>query len=120
MAPTLPEGSAILVDRARRWRRVGGIFVVRTADGVVVKRAGKDEAGGWLLQGVHPAWEPALWPDDAEVIGEVKWMARTLSVGVGDAHASITISHTVRLARPTATGTPRGGCDQPVGSCSVA
>ena len=44
MEPTLPEGSAILVDRARRRRRVGGIFVVRTADGVVVKRAGKDRS----------------------------------------------------------------------------
>ena len=103
MAPTLPEGSAILVDRARSRRRVGGIFVVRTADGVVVKRAGKDEAGGWLLLSDHPAWEPAPWPADTEVVGEVKWMARTLSLGVGDAHASITISHTVRsggLPRP--------------------
>ena len=78
MEPTLPEDSAILVDRARRRRRVGGIFVVRTADGVVVKRAGKDEAGRWLLLSDHPAWEPAPWPADAEVLGEVKWMARTL------------------------------------------
>ena len=78
MDPTLPEGSAILVDRARRRRRSGGIFVVRTADGVVVKRAGKDEAGRWLLLSDHPAWKPAPWPDDAKVIGEVKWMARTL------------------------------------------
>ncbi len=78
MEPTLPEGTAILVDRARRRRRVGGIFVVRTADGVVVKRAGKDEAGHWLLLSDHPAWEPVPWPADAEVLGEVKWMARTL------------------------------------------
>ena len=78
MEPTLPEGTAILVDRARRRRRVGGIFVVRTADGVVVKRAGKDAAGRWLLLSDHPAWEPAPWPADAEVLGEVKWMARTL------------------------------------------
>ena len=74
----MPESSAILVDRARRRRRVGGIFVVRTADGVVVKRAGKDEAGRWLLLSDHPAWEPVPWPADAEVLGEVKWMARTL------------------------------------------
>ena len=78
MEPALPEGSAILVDRARRRRRIGAIFVVRTADGVVVKRAGKDEAGGWLLLSDHPTWEPAPWPRDAVVIGEVKWMARTL------------------------------------------
>ena len=78
MEPTLPEGSAILVDRARRRRRVGGIFVVRTGDGVVVKRAGKDQAGAWLLLSDHPTWEPVPWPQDAKVIGEVKWMARTL------------------------------------------
>ena len=78
MEPTLPEGSAILLDRARRRRRVGGIFVVRTADGVVVKRAGKDNRGRWLLLSDHPAWQPAPWPQDADVIGEVKWMARTL------------------------------------------
>ena len=78
MEPALPEGTAILVDRARRRRRVGGIFVVRTADGVVVKRAGKDEAGRWLLLSDHPAWEPAPWPADAEALGEVKWMARAL------------------------------------------
>lgn len=34
MEPALPEGSDILADCARR--RAGGIFVVRTADGVVV------------------------------------------------------------------------------------
>ena len=78
MEPTLPEGSAILVDRARRRRRVGGIFVVRTGDGVVVKRAGKDQAGAWQLLSDHPAWKPASWPRDAEVLGEVKWMARTI------------------------------------------
>ena len=78
MEPALPEGSAILVDRARRRRRVGGIFVVRTADGVVVKRAGKDQSGAWQLLSDHPAWNPAPWPRDAQVIGEVKWMARTL------------------------------------------
>lgn len=78
MEPALPEGSAILVDRARRRRREGGIFVVRTADGVVVKRLGKDDAGGWQLLSDHPAWDPVPWPQDAKVIGEVKWMARTL------------------------------------------
>ena len=78
MEPTLPEGSSILVDRARRRRRAGGIFVVRTGDGVVIKRLGKDATGSWQLLSDHPAWEPTPWPDDAAIIDEVKWMARTL------------------------------------------
>lgn len=77
MEPTLPAGCSILVNRNRRYRRVGRIFVIRTADGVVVKRLGKTPKG-WQLLSDHPKWKPVPWPDDAEVIGEVKWMAQTL------------------------------------------
>ncbi|MDE0166243.1 MAG: hypothetical protein OXL36_14220 [Bryobacterales bacterium] len=52
--------------------------MVRTADGAVVKRAGKNASGAWLLISDHPAWEPVPWPRDAVVIGEVKWMGVTL------------------------------------------
>ena len=48
------------------------------AYGLVVKRAGKDESGNWLLLSDHPSWKPLPWPGNAEIIGEVKWMARTL------------------------------------------
>ena len=30
-----------------------------------------------LLQ-IHPAWGPAAWPADSQIIGQVRWMARTL------------------------------------------
>ena len=46
MEPTLPEGCVILLDRNRRQRWEGHIFVVRTEEGLVVKRAGKG-TGGW-------------------------------------------------------------------------
>ena len=78
MEPTLPDGCVILVDRNRTKRYRGHIFVVRTEDGLVVKRAGKDEGGGWQLVSDHPEWKPQPWPYGAEVIGEVKWMAREL------------------------------------------
>ena len=78
MEPLLPDGCSILVDHNRRHRRAGHFFVVRGGDGLVVKKAGKDESGGWLLLSEHPAWKPVSWPGDAEIIGEVKWMARTL------------------------------------------
>ena len=78
MDPTLPEGCVILLDRNRRQRREGRIFVVRTEEGLVVKRAGKGPGGGWQLVSDHPRWPDAPWPDDATIIGEVKWMAREL------------------------------------------
>ena len=47
MEPILPSGCSILVDRSqgRRRRREGRIFVLRTEDGLVAKRVGRDEEG---------------------------------------------------------------------------
>ena len=76
MEPTLPAGTKILVDRARTRRRAGRIFVVNTGEGLVVKRLGR-RGRQWLLLSDHPSWEPAPWPRDADVIGEVRWASRT-------------------------------------------
>ena len=78
MEPTLPEGCVILLDRNRRQRRKGHIFVLRTGEGLVVKRASKGKDGGWQLISDHPRWPDVPWPDDAAIIGEVRWMAREL------------------------------------------
>ena len=78
MEPTLPEGCVILLDRNRRRRWEGRIFVLRTEEGLVVKRAGKGADGGWQLVSDHPRWPDAPWPGDAMIVGEVKWMAREL------------------------------------------
>ena len=77
MEPTLPDGCSVLVDRSRTRRRPGRIYVVRDGDGLIVKRAGKDADGGWLLTSENdaPEYAPIPWPEDAEVIGEVRWMA---------------------------------------------
>ena len=79
MEPTLPEGCSILVDRGQRSRRDGGIFVVRSQDGLVVKRATRDGRGRWLLRSDNPHWKDQSWPADADLIGEVKWMGRELN-----------------------------------------
>ena len=78
MEPTLPEGCVILLDRNRRRRLEGRIFVVRIEEGLVVKRAGKGTGDNWHLVSDHPRWPDAPWPSDAAIIGEVKWMAREL------------------------------------------
>ena len=76
MEPTLPAGTKILVDRERTRRRAGRIFVINTGEGLVVKRLGR-RGRQWLLLSDHPSWEPAPWPRDADVIGEVRWASRT-------------------------------------------
>ena len=68
----------LLIDRDRRSRRVGRIFVVRTEDGLIVKRAGKSRAGNWQLVSDDRAYKPVLWPQDAVVLGQVMWTGRTL------------------------------------------
>ena len=50
---------------------------MRTEEGLVVKRAGKDKEGEWQIGSEHPAWAPVLWADDTEITGEVRWTART-------------------------------------------
>ena len=77
MEPTLPQGSSILVDRAQRRRRQGRVYVVRTEDGLLVKRAKRGEHG-WVMESDNPEHPPAPWPADAEVIGEVRWTARSI------------------------------------------
>jgi phage repressor protein C with HTH and peptisase S24 domain len=78
MEPTLSDGSYILVDRRQPQLRHGRIYVVRTPEGLVVKRLEQDSGGGWWLLSDHPAWKPVAWTDRAELIGEVKWAGRPL------------------------------------------
>ena len=54
MEPTLTDGCSILIDLNRRSRLVGHIYVVRTDDGLIVKRAGKSRAGNWQLVSDNP------------------------------------------------------------------
>lgn len=77
MEPTLVDGCSILVDRARRRRRDDRVFVVAAPDGLVVKRLRK-RGESWHLASDHAAWPETPWPDDAELVGEVVWSARTL------------------------------------------
>lgn len=80
MEPTLVDGCSILVNHASRRRRVGHIYIVRTEDGLIVKRVGRDPSGDWLLVSDNPdkrTWPNLPWPANAEIVGEVKWAART-------------------------------------------
>ena len=76
MAPTLPDGSAILVDRNLAQLEEGKIFVLQTDDGMLVKRVAKDVGGGWRLISDNPAWDPVPWPGGAKVFGQVRWVGK--------------------------------------------
>ena len=76
MEPTLPDGCSIIVDRGRRDLRPGRIYVMRTEEGLVVKRV-RHNAQGWWLMSDNPRWAPLLLTEETDVIGEVRWAART-------------------------------------------
>ncbi len=77
MEPTLPDGCSILLDRKRREPHEGRIYVMRTEEGLVVKRLDRDDMGRWTMLSDNPDWEPALLTYGSEIIGEVRWAART-------------------------------------------
>ncbi len=81
MDPTLPDGSAILINLDSKHRKDGKIFVIRIGDDLVVKRTVRDREAGWLLVSDNRnkrTWATHPWPEDAQVIGEVKWVGRSL------------------------------------------
>ena len=78
MEPTLPDGCSILVDRERREPQEGRIYVMRTEEGLVVKRLGLDEEDRWELRSDSPDWQTTLMSHGTEIIGEVRWYGVTL------------------------------------------
>ena len=82
MEPTLPDGASILVDMGQQEPRDGKIFVVRVEDEIVVKRLMRHPDAGWLLKSDNPnkqAWPTRPWPDEAKIVGEVKWLGRNFT-----------------------------------------
>ena len=77
MEPTLPDGCSILVDRKRRDPHQGRIYVMRTEEGLVVKRLGLDKEGRWEIRSDCPDWRVTPMSPGTEIIGEVRWSAVT-------------------------------------------
>ena len=84
MEPTLPDGCGILVNLEATERKDGKIFVIRAGDELRVKRAVNSPEAGWLLVSDHPdkrAWPSLPWPEEATVLGEVRWLRRSFAQG---------------------------------------
>ena len=77
MHPTLPDGCSILVDLNRREPHEDCIYVMRTEEGLVVKRLGLDEQGRWEIRSDNPDWESHLMLYGTDIVGEVRWSAVT-------------------------------------------
>ena len=78
MEPTLPDGCSILVDRSRRQLQPKHLYVLRNEDGLVVKRVDRNREGWWVISD-NPAWLPVSLTEDTDIVGEVRWAARTFS-----------------------------------------
>ena len=72
MEPTLHEGDLIVLDRSKIEPISGQIFVVRTPDGLVVKRL-KRAGRTWRLVSDNPAYPPRSVGKDDRVLGRVAW-----------------------------------------------
>ena len=76
MEPALPEGTSVLVDLSRTVRREDSIYVMRSGNKFIVRRAARDGEGRWLLTSDNrdkDAFPAEPWPEDATIIGEVMW-----------------------------------------------
>ena len=76
MEPTVPKNAIVLVDRSLTRLMLGQIYVLRTTDGLLIRRVDKNK-DEWQLIGDHPQCKPIPCPATAEVIGQVRWMAKT-------------------------------------------
>ena len=81
MEPTLADGCSILIFLAGG-RRNGRIYVIRIEDELIVKRAVRSQEAGWMLVSDNPdkdRFPTQPWPEDAKVIGEVKWYGQSFA-----------------------------------------
>ena len=75
MEPTLPSECSIIVDRHRRELQTGHIYVMRTEEGLVVKRVRQNAQGWWLISD-NPTWPPLFLTEETDIIGEVRWAGK--------------------------------------------
>lgn len=73
----MSDGDKILIDARFTALVDGRVYSVSTTEGVVTRRA-KRWRQGWLLVRDKPGRPAMVLPANAKVLGEVRWVARTL------------------------------------------
>ena len=82
MEPTIRPGEMLVMDRGRCEPREGGIFVLRTDTGLVVKRL-KQEGESWRMTSDNPDWPARDVGQDDRVLGHVVWFGPEKIVEAG-------------------------------------
>ena len=84
MEPTLPPGSAVVVDRSLRKPSETGVFMLRIGQRRVFRRLRRDEESRWIAYGDHPLCEESTPRRRApQIIGKVLWSAHDLRDDTG-------------------------------------
>ena len=74
MEPTLPDGYSILVDRSSVEWEPPRIMLLRTGEGLGVKRAAEGKADARIMRSDNPACPDVPLPEGADIIGRVRWV----------------------------------------------
>ena len=72
MAPAIRDGDLVVLDAGRAEPLHGQVFVVRTGEGVLVKRLRRTD-DRWELESDNPAYEPRVVTDRDRILGQVAW-----------------------------------------------
>lgn len=82
MAPLLQDGDLVLIDTSDNEPSSEGIYAVRLAGRVFIKRLQQLPGGKLTISSDHPSYEPIVLdrdniPSDLCIIGRVAWASRT-------------------------------------------
>ena len=75
MEPDLSDGDMILLDRSKNAPFPGQVFLIRSADGLTVRRL-LQTAGPWLLFGVDESSPERMIAPGDQLVGAVVWSGR--------------------------------------------
>ena len=78
MAPTLPDGCLVLVNPEWKNRENDRIYLVRSPQGLIARRAKKGPNGSRVMVADNPNFDHHAWPPNEDVLGELVWMANCL------------------------------------------
>ncbi len=78
MEPTIANHSMVLVDLSRYRRQQERIYAIRIGNSLIVRRLTKVK-DKWQLISDNQKSKPVPFPSFAEIIGEVRWMAKTFN-----------------------------------------